>query len=465
MVYVLDTNILVYDPEALFAFKHNEIVIPATVVEELDSFKSEMTERGRNAREAIRHLDALRSQGSLAEGVQLPNAGRLRVVFAPPVQADAPFSFSVGKADNEILRLLVWLKHAESGRRVCLLTHDLNMRIKADVLGIASQDYAPAVLKRREFYTGFVELQVPAIQLKKQIPPALLEYAQEYAFTLHEAAIIYSQHNPHNYRVFRYIGGGHFKAIELQALSTHLQVRNPQQLIALDLLLDPTIPLVTLIGPAGTGKTFLALAAAFESVVTRQTYEKMLITRPVVPLGHDVGYLPGSLQEKLFNWMQPIYDNMEFLMHLAASAPAPSLGVYKEGQEGEHQHRKQKKHKRQHEQKALPLSVEALQQKGKLTLEAITYMRGRSIPYQYILIDEVQNLTPHEVKTLVSRVGEGSKIILAGDPYQIDASYLDFSSNGLMVTAQKLKGQPLCAMVYMPHTERSTLSALASKLL
>ena len=238
--------------------------------------------------------------------------------------------------------------------------------------------------------------------------------------------------------------------------------------MALDLLLDPEVKLVSLIGPAGTGKTFLALLAGLQQVLISDLYKKILISRPVIPLGPDIGYLPGDVQEKLLSWMQPMYDNMSLIMN-SASGEKHLTQVESEGRSKKHykkdRHDKKDHRDKKHKRKHTGLSMDDLIHSDKLSLEAMTYMRGRSIPYQYILIDEVQNLTVHEVKTLLTRVGEGSKIIIAGDPYQIDSPYLDFSSNGLVVAGNSFKGQKVFGTVFLEKTERSELSRLASKLL
>jgi PhoH-like ATPase len=219
---------------------------------------------------------------------------------------------------------------------------------------------------------------------------------------------------------------------------------------------------VSLFGPAGTGKTFLALLAGLHQVLVDDAYKKMLVARPVVPLGRDIGYLPGTLEEKLHSWMMPIFDNMELITHAVSTARH-----FDEIEGKSHSNKREKKHgsrKQQPKRRGIG-SVEDLVAEGKLSLEAITYMRGRSIPFQFILIDEVQNLTPHEVKTLITRVGEGSKIVISGDPYQIDSPYLDFSSNGLILANERFKGQELFGAVYLETSERSPLSEMASKLL
>ncbi len=460
-MFVFDTNVLVHDPESIFNFAGAVVGIPVMVLEELDKLKAETTFRGRNTREVIRYLDALRERGSLKDGVLLDNGGRLQVLFSPE-KALLPLSFKTEDPDNQIL--LTVLAQREKGFDVRLISKDLNMRVKADVLGINAIDYFKDTVSRDHFYKGWVKIQVPAVQLKKESPQQLLELAQEHSLLPNEFLHIESQHNPYNYRIYRYINSSEIKPVQMPTLHWPLQPRNPQQLMALDLLLDNSIPFVTLLGPAGTGKTFLTLLAALHKILIDDEFEKMLVSRPVIPLGPDIGYLPGDIQEKLHSWMQPIYDNMDFIVHAA------NIGAVRTDTIGIHYDipvvhgRKKIKQRRAQRDKNLP-SLDELIKMGKISLEAITYMRGRSIPYQYILIDEVQNLTPHEVKTLISRVGEGSKIILAGDPYQIDSPYLDFSSNGLVVASNKFKGQSLFGTVFLEVSERSELSKLAAELL
>lgn len=459
-IYILDTNVLVHDPRALFSFENAHVGIPIIVLQELDQFKAENTQRGRNTREVIRFLDILRERGSLAQGVPLDNGGTLQVLFFK-AEIKSLADLDPHDPDNQIL--LAALAMRDQGYDVHFISKDLNMRVKADVLGIKAHDYLKDIVEQDSFYRGWVRVQVPSIQLKKDIPDALLAFAEEYQFTLNEFALLESQHNPYNYRIFRYIGKNNFKPVTIPDFRWPIEARNAQQIMAFDLLLDNSIQLVTLLGPAGTGKTFLALVAGLHELLVKDEFEKLLVTRPVIPLGPDIGYLPGGIHEKLYSWMQPIYDNMDFIVHAANVASTP--GVYREEPEEHFEGKASKYRKRKfHRDKSMP-NLDELIRKGKISLEAITYMRGRSIPYQYILIDEVQNLTPHEVKTLISRVGEGSKIILAGDPYQIDSPYLDFSSNGLVVASQRFKGQQLFGNVFLETSERSELSKLAGQLL
>ncbi len=453
-IYLLDSNVLIHDPQALFSFEEAIVGIPILVLEELDRFKGEATQRGRNTRQTIRYLDLLRERGSLAEGVKLDNGGILRVFFIPhDAPCQTPFNLSQKDADNGILLTALCLK--QKGFTVKFVSKDLNARVKADVIGLESLDYTKDSIVKEELYKGAITLSVPSIQLKKDRPEELLDLVEKNDLVPHEFVILQSQNNAYNNAIFRYLGEKQFKRVTQPEFSWPFQARNPEQLMALDLLLDPTVSCVTLLGPAGTGKTFLVLLAALHSTLIKHQYEKILISRPVVPLGPDIGYLPGDMQEKLHSWMQPIYDTMDFISHTInasqRTARTENQNKYKKGQEKQ--------------EKSRSLVLEELIRQGKISLEAITYMRGRSVPYQYIFIDEVQNLTPHEVKTIVSRVGEGSKIVLAGDPYQIDSPYLDFNSNGLVVATNRLKGQAICGSVFLKTSERSELSRIAGELL
>ena len=461
-LFILDTNVLVHDPNSLFNFKDALVGIPSIVLEELDKFKGEMSERGRNSREAARLLDNLREKGSLREGVVLENGGTLRVLFLP-VEKLPQIPFVLDVNDNKILLTAYLMK--QEGYDVRFITKDINARVKADALGIHAEDYLKNSISVDEFYKGWMNVDVPAVELKRDFPTILDKLVDEKSLAINEFVQVTSQHNPYNYRIFRFLGGRHFRIVHEPLLKWPLKARNPQQLMALDLLLDNSIQFVTLFGPAGTGKTFLGLLAGLHKVLIEDEYEKILVSRPVVPLGRDIGYLPGTVEEKLHSWMLPIYDNMEFIMH------SSQVGQHFEELDGGDRYERRKGKKVQkgqdkHRQNGSSLRpMDDLVKSGKLSLEAITYMRGRSIPYQYILIDEVQNLTPHEVKTLVSRVGEGSKIVLVGDPYQIDSPYLDFISNGLVVTSEKFRGQRVFGTVYLKTSERSELSKLVTELL
>jgi len=471
-MYILDTNVLLHDPQALFNFPQGTVGIPIIVLEELEKFKKESSERGKNAREFVRHLDALRKEGSLSTGVKLDTGGVVQVLFVPE---NVPFtsSLSLAIADNEILLTAFGLD--KQGYEVKFISKDLNARVKADVLGLESEDYLKGYVPRDEFYKGWVRLMVPAVQLKQDVPDDLIDLVKNYTFMPNEYVLVESQHNPHNFRVFRHNSSKKmFQPVVNPQLKWNLGAKNPQQVMAMDALFDPAIELVTLMGPAGTGKTFLALLAGLHQVLVQDMYQKLLVSRPVVPLGPDIGYLPGDLQEKMHSWMQPVYDNVGVILH-ASLLGQDVKAIQKQSDNQENYNSKDykqdkrdrgksegKRYKKDHMGLS---SVEDLMHQEKLSLEAITYMRGRSIAYQFILIDEVQNLSPHEVKTIISRVGQGSKIVLCGDPYQIDSPYLDFSSNGLVVASDKFKEQELFATVFLETSERGSLSELAAKLM
>ena len=456
-VYVLDTNVLIHDPMALYSFADSAVALPIVALEELDRFKNETTDRGRNSRNVIRRMDDLRLHGSLRDGVRLDNGATFQVLFHPEkLSGDFPLSLDI--ADNEILLSALALK--DQGKDVCFVSKDINARVKADVLGIHAEDYLKGKVEQEEFYKGWLEVFVPAVQLKKEYPDALGVLLQEKKLFLNEFVLVTSQHNTHNYKLFRYLGHNKFKPVFPPKLNWPMLPRNAQQLMALDLLFDPSIQFVSLLGPAGTGKTFLAVLAGLYQVLKVDLYKKMLVSRPVIPLGPDIGYLPGDLQEKMHSWMQPIYDNVDLIMHNTKSK-APQRP--KEDKE-ERSKKSSKKDGRRQEESQLS-GLDQIIKQGKVSLEAITYMRGRSIPFQYVLIDEVQNLSPHEVKTLISRIGQDSKIVLAGDPFQIDSPYLDFSSNGLVVGSNAFKNQAVFGTVFLENSERSELSRLAGELL
>src|SRR5438477_24121 len=459
-IFVLDTNVLIHDPKSLFSFTGAHVAIPAVVLEELDQFKGEGTERGRNSREVIRNLDQLRTKGSLKDGVPLDDGGILQIFFYDStILKKTPIILSAG--DNEIL--LTALGIQEQGNEVTFISKDLNARVKADALGINTEDYSKEHFSEEEFYQGWLKISVAAVELKREFPTQLPQLAKDGLIVKNEFVLVESNHNPHNYRVFRYLGNEKFRPLLQPSFNWPIQPRNPQQAMALELLLDPNIQFACLFGPAGTGKTFLALLAGLHQLFITKEYDRMIISRPVVPLGRDIGFLPGTVEEKLHSWMMPIYDNMQYIMHTINKAN--NLNRKEESEENHKEKQKQKKGPHKHKKQNHGITFDDLIHQGKIAMEAITYMRGRTIPYQLILIDEAQNLTPHEIKTLVTRIGEGSKIILTGDPYQIDSPYLDFSSNGLVTASERFKGQKIFGSVFLPTSERSELSKLAGELL
>ena len=313
-IFVLDTNVLLHDPLALYAFKGATVVLPLMVIEELDQFKHENSDRGRNARDVVRRLDQLRERGVLNEGVSLEHGGRLQIVSVA-LDALKDIVPATGFGDRGILSIAYYLK--KQGNEVRFISKDINARVKADVLGIAAEDYLRGRVTPEEFYKGWIKHAVSASELKSDQPACLRDVAKEYELVKNQFIWLYGQSNEFNFKIFRFVGNDTFESVYAPQLMWPLQARNPEQLMALNLLLDPDVQLVCLLGPAGTGKTFLALLAGLHQILIHDLYKKMLVARPVVPLGPDIGYLPGDIQEKLHSWMQPIYDNMELISHEA----------------------------------------------------------------------------------------------------------------------------------------------------
>jgi PhoH-like ATPase len=435
--YVLDSNVLLSDPEAIHAFPGAGVVIPGVVIEEIDAKKYGLDGTAYNARQVARQLDLLRSGRSLKEPVPLDNGSTLRVELNHRSLDCLRDHFPEVNNDNRLLAVALNLHREAQARdphgRVVLVSQDAIVRIKADALGLNAEDYlAPENRITAGIYTGYEEVEVdPGLvdrfYLSRQLP----------------LAEIPRQLQPHQYVILKSYGSSQ-SAIgrcdsEGQVLLPlnlsgnniwGISPRNVQQKMALDLLLDSSIPLVTITGRAGTGKTLLALAAGLHLTQEEAAYQKLLIARPVVPLGRDIGYLPGTKEEKLRPWMQPIYDNLEFLFSQRKGTLDEILSGLKNVQ-----------------------------------VEALTYIRGRTLPGQYIIIDEAQNLTRHEVKTVISRVGEGSKIVLLGDPEQIDHPYLDAGSNGLAYAVAKFQDQSLAGHITLVKGERSPLARLAAAIL
>lgn len=457
--YVLDTNVLLHDSLSIFAFKSSVVIIPFAVLEELDRFKSERGELGRNAREAIRSIDELRERGKLSEGVPLNRTTEgsiLKVMPYAPGEKMAPLCADT--TDNTIIQIVHSLEI--KGYDVTFVSKDINARVKADAMGLNVEDYTKGAVEEDTIYRGWSRVALSAGDLRKVGPSRLSDLVKVNELITNQFIILESENNPENNRLFRFLGGTEFKEVFVPHVGWDFYPKNLEQLMALDLLMDDSVKLVSLLGPAGTGKTFLTLLAGLEKVATEKIYKKFLVTRPIVALGADIGYLPGDVEEKLHNWMMPIRDNIEFIFSKKMQ----------NSQSDFHRDKRRRHHKgprkRFEEHPEMPISdVDMLVHRGILSMEAITYMRGRSIPYQFIFIDEVQNLTPHEIKTVITRAGEGSKVILAGDPNQIDSPYLDFTTNGLTVSSEKFKGQRIFGSVFLEKSERSELAELAAHLL
>lgn len=432
--FVLDTNVLLFDPTAFRKFGKNTVFIPLIVIEEIDRFKKDQNENGRNARNFSRYIDDLRALGSLADGVVLENGGTLIISTDRYVDAkDLPID--VTKNDNLILSSALSLKLG--GEDVLLVTKDINLRLKADILGVPADDYGQVDVTLEELYSGQRVFEVSGERLKEYEASRFLalDEDEQMGVFANEYFILQEFHNPRRRLLGRYHQGkkGIIPLISLREGIWGIYPKNIEQQFALDALLNDEINLVTLVGKAGTGKTLLAIAAGLEKSIAQGKYSRLLVSRPIQPMGRDLGFLPGDVNEKLAPWMQPIFDNMDFLFN---------------------QNRKQ-----------AGTSYEDLINQGLLHIEPLTYIRGRSIPGQYLIVDEAQNLSPHEVKTIVTRAGEGTKIVLTGDCQQIDSPYLDETNNGLAYVVDRLKTEEIIGHTTLRVGERSPLSEVASKLL
>ena len=438
--FVLDTNVILFDPQSIFKFGKNRVYIPLVVIEEIDRFKREQSENGRNARLFSRLVDEFRKKGVLAEGVPLDNEGKL--ILSIDLQSKTRHEFlDLHKTDNLILSTALALQ--EEGKETILITKDTNLRLKADILGIEAEDYGKKRGGPDEVYSGQIELEIGDDLLE--------EYRANKFLSIDEPALAEAATGlfPNQYIILKSPGAngkkeewGRYckqrkKILPLNPVKEGvwgIHPRNREQHFAFDALLNEDIKLVTLMGTAGTGKTLMAIAAGLEMTVSQECYHRLLISRPIWPMGKDLGYLPGDLDEKLTPWMRPIFDNMDFL--------------FGQGQSGDSS-----------------ASYTELINHGLLQIEPLSYIRGRSIPGQYFIVDEAQNLSPQEVKAIITRAGEGAKIILAGDSHQIDNPYLDEINNGLVYTIDCLKQEEMVAHIVLNTGERSPLSEVASKCL
>jgi len=453
--FVLDTNVLLHNPQSIFKFEEHEVVIPLTVIEELDKFKKNNDETGRNSRQVIRSLDKLRSFGHLFEGVVWnEQGGSIRIDRMLP--AASGFALELDKADNRILGVASQL-HAQ-GLRTIFISKDINARVKCDALGIPSEDFEADRVDADWLYSGYCTMHVDsdlidALYQERQLPRAMLEGVQGRGpdgeattadqLVPNQFVILIDSQDPGHTGLARVLGNtGHLIPVTGPRKPVYgVMARNVQQTMALDLLLDDDVKIVTLIGPAGTGKTLLAIAAGMQKVLKEERLDKLLVARPIMPLGRDIGYLPGDKDEKLSMWMQPVFDNVSYLLSTRG---------------GNHNDA---------ESRSAEQRMDQLMATGKLVMEPLTYIRGRSIPHQFMIVDEAQNLSPHEVKTIVSRVGDGTKIVLCGDIGQIDNPYLDAASNGLAHCIERMKGQGISGHVTLSKTERSELASLAAEVL
>jgi len=434
--FILDTNVLLHDPKALFSFDDNDVVVPIYCIEEIDQFKRDLSELGRNARQVSRMLDTFRAKGSLGDGVQTEKGGMLKVAFT---ERSLPKEMgSNGDTDSRILAVALDVRDAVPKDSAIFVTKDTNLRIRADALGLTAEDFDSERVEISDLYTGILDLPVAGNLIdafykagESELPAGTELFANQYVLLKDES-------NP-SHSAMGKVNAARGRIVPLLRGNKEgvwgIRPRNMEQSFALDLLLNDDIKMVTMVGKAGTGKTLLAIAAGLHKTMEEGVFQKLLVSRPIFPLGRDIGYLPGDVEQKLNPWMQPIFDNVEFLMNISRAEKRAGRG-YTE-----------------------------LMDLGILEIEPLTYIRGRSIPNQFIIVDEAQNLTPHEVKTIITRAGDGTKIVLTGDPYQIDNPYVDSTNNGLVHVVNRFKSEKIAGHITMSKGERSELAELAANLL
>jgi len=455
-IFVLDTNVLLHDSRAPLQFDDNIVIIPLTVVEELDHFKKEMNDLGRSARAFSRWIDTMRAKGSLVTGVPLNDRGGIlkigqcnsSTLDRMPVEMDRKLP------DNKILAAALHeISRGNNDSKVILISNDTNLRIKADILGIYAETYELNSIPLDELYTGVKQLtegvSVFDLPIDTFKPNEFIIEADGtiYRFDADEGMVV---------------------LVATEERLTDLSAKNDEQRMALEILLDDRIKLVTLVGKAGTGKTLLAVAAGLKKVMDEFKYRKLLVARPVMPMGKDIGFLPGDIREKMLPYTQPIIDNVEYLLSgyqngasrmMTPIEPKKKIGKSKGDIPQNDSECKEKEAGR------FGSAYLELVAAGVMDIEPITFIRGRSIPQQFMIVDEAQNLTPHEIKTIITRAGEGTKIILTGDPQQIDTPYLDATNNGLTYIVERFKNEKIAGHITLTKGERSELAEIASNIL
>ncbi len=435
--YLLDTNVLLHDPHSLYHFPNQTVIIPIEVLEELDSFKREISELGHNSRTVTAALDQLAKRGQLGPGVSLENGGILRIYVEEVPDTIRKRGLCLrNTVDNRMLNVALYLAANETDAVTTIVSKNINLRIKAEALGITAQDYEDVQPQTLQFHSGYYEMEVAPEVLEKFHQERIYHFAEN-TFYPNSYVILKdnSGQSPEQLGRITDEAGCTLTPVKNQTEGV-LGIRplNTAQICAMDALLNDDIKLVTLMGKAGTGKTLLAVAAGLFKVLVEDKYIKLLIARPTLPMGRDIGYIPGDVEEKMRPWMQPVYDALDMI----------------------------RDQDRRNKTRFLPRDILTADEIG---IEPLTYIRGRSISRQYFIIDEAQNLTPHEVKTIITRIGYDSKVVLTGDPEQIDNPYMDAYSNGFTYLVERFHPEVISAHITLVKGERSTLAALAANIL
>ena len=435
-IFVLDTSVCLANANAVYSFGKEDVYIPLKVLEEVDKHKNRQDGVGQNARSFIKILDELRERGSLQEGVRLQKGkGLLRSVALTP--SAFPVDLDLNVPDHVIIATAFGVAKLNEDKKIVVVSRDINMRVICDSIGLGSEGYDAnqVISSSSELYSGFADIVVDDEFIERLYEGELMQLEDKQAKNLfpHQFLTLISNKNANKTALARFIN----KESPLRRLPEFkgrnqiqgIEARNREQSFAMDLLMDPAIPIVTLVGKAGSGKTLTAIAAGMEQMLKKSVYTRLIVSRPVQPMGRDIGFLPGTMEEKMLPWLSPIQDNLQFL-----------LG----------------------NDKAMLTEYMA---RGQIEIEALTYIRGRSIAKAFMVIDEAQNLSAHELKTIVTRVGENTKIVLTGDIEQIDNVYVNDTSNGLAYAVEKFKETQLAGHVSLVKGERSAVATLAAKIL
>ena len=488
--FVLDTNVLLHDPQSIYKFEENNLAIPVEVLEELDAIKGEQsTERGRNARRVHRILqELLPDSRSMHEGVKLPNGGTLSIIINPYLMEGGRSSPAMDrlrsilpdltKKDNRIIAAALFVQEQFPPPTI-LVTKDVNVQLKARAVGLESEDYLNDKVPETVEEASYRDIPVNLYELQRFCSEGQFDIGPEAAKPLYLNEYLLLRSDEGKTMPARYYGDGLVRRLKIPDFvkapgGITIRARNLEQQFFLDALLDDSIHMLTCFGKAGTGKTLLSIAGALHQTHDDQSrYDGVSISRPVIALGKDIGFLPGTLEEKMKPWLQPYYDALEVLIP-SKPQKEPQFAAKKVSKKKHKKHDERyfgamtaapAAHNGSHNTLPLVKPYERLLKSGLVEIEALAFIRGRSIARRFFILDEAQQLTPHEVKTVITRISEGSKIVLIGDPAQIDNPYVDSRSNGLVYCHNRMKGQAVAAHVKLMKGERSKLAELAADLL
>jgi len=434
-IYVLDTSVYLTSANAIYSYGNNDIVVPLKVLEEIDKHKKRTDMVGQNARQAIRIFDELRQKGSLNNGVRIAK-GKGILTAVELKEKSVLGSLDPKVPDNQIIGVALQVKQEHEKRKVIVVTRDIHMRVICDAVGLQTETYdaQQVVNDRDELYSGFKDVLVDQefIDQFYDGEEVFLDEEQIKDLNPNQFVMLVSNSTKNQTALARFLSSHEplhrVKQFRRNSNIFGVETRNREQTFAVDLLLDSDVPIVTLVGKAGSGKTLCAIAAGLQQVMEGRKYNKLIVSRPVQPMGRDLGYLPGTMEEKMMPWLAPIQDNLQNLLGDKAT-------------------------------------LQDYMDRGDIEIEAITYIRGRSIANAFMIIDEAQNLSVHELKTIITRVGEGTKIVLTGDIEQIDNAYVNDTSNGLAYAVEKFKTAELAGHVTLQKGERSPVASLAAKIL